>query len=140
VKSGGKELLRIKFSGKNYDTNKYEVSFADFETCHESYASLAKRAERVQFARGKNSASFPLEFQTKDESKSFLLNMKAGQHVEVEAVGCTVSFYYPNKKEGEEPGIDMFSPDRLTQSGDYLFVITPAPYPGKYSVKFKVTN
>ncbi|HEY9401722.1 MAG TPA: hypothetical protein VIQ24_03435, partial [Pyrinomonadaceae bacterium] len=29
VKSGGKELLRIKFSGKNYDTNKYEVSFAD---------------------------------------------------------------------------------------------------------------
>ncbi|HLL15774.1 MAG TPA: hypothetical protein VK388_11960 [Pyrinomonadaceae bacterium] len=140
VKSGGTELLRIKFSGKNYDTNKYEVGFADFEPCHESYAALAKRAERVRFARGRNSASFPLEFKTKGESKSFLLNMKAGQQVDVEALGCTISFYYPNKTEGEEPGIDMLSPDRLTQSGDYLFVITPAPYPGKYSVKFNVTN
>jgi len=33
VKSGGKELLRIKFSGKNYVTNKYEEHFADFESC-----------------------------------------------------------------------------------------------------------
>lgn len=140
VKSGGKELLRIKFSGKNYDTNKYEVSFADFEPCHESYAALARRAERVRFARGGNSASFPLVFKTGQDSKTFLLNMKAGQHIEVEAIGCSISFYYPNKMEGEEPGIDMFSPERLTQSGDYLFVITPAPSPGKYSVKFKVTN
>jgi hypothetical protein len=139
-KTGGKELLRIKFSGKNYDTNKYEVSFADFEPCDESYASLAKRAERVRFARGKNSASFPVVLKTKADSKSFLLNMKAGQHIEIEAIGCTISFYYPDKKEGEEPSIDMFSPDPLTQSGDYLFVISPAPSPGKYSVKFKVTN
>lgn len=49
-------------------------------------------------------------------------------------------FYYPDKREGEEPSIDGFSPDHLTQSGDYLFVISPAPSPGKYSVKFKVTN
>jgi hypothetical protein len=140
VKSGNRELLRIKFSGKNYDTNKYEVSFADFEPCHESYAALTKRAERVRFAKGKNSASFPLVFKTKDESKPFLLNMRAGQQVEVEAIGCTISFYYPDKTEGEEPAIDMFSPDRLRQSGDYLFVITPAPNPGEYSVKFKVTN
>lgn len=140
VKSGDRELLRIKFSGKNYDTNKYEVSFADFEPCAESYAALAKRADRVRFAKGANSASFPLEFKTKDESKTFLLNMRAGQQIEVEALGCTISFYYPNKREGEEPAIDMFSPDRLTQSGDYLFVITPAPSPGNYSVKFKVTN
>jgi len=140
VKSGGTELLRIKFSGKNYDTNKYEVSFADFEPCGESYAALAKRAVRVQFAKGTNSASFPLVFKTKDESRTFLLNMKAGQQIEVEAAGCTISFYYPNKSEGEEPSIDGFSPDRLTQSGDYLFVISPAPSPGKYAVKFKVTN
>jgi hypothetical protein len=140
VKSGGTESLRIKFSGKNYDTNKYEVSFADFKPCVESYAALAKGAERVRFARGANSASFPLAFKTKDERISFLLNMKAGQRIEVEAPGCTISFYYPDKREGEEPSIDGFSPDRLTQSGDYLFVISPAPSPGKYSVKFKVTN
>jgi hypothetical protein len=140
VKSGGTESLRIKFSGKNYDTNKYEVSSADFEPCVEGYAELAKGAQRVRFARGANSASFPLTFKTKDDRRAFLLNMKAGQRMEVEAPGCTISFYYPDKREGAEPSIDGFSPDRLTQSGDYLFVISPAPSPGKYSVKFKVTN
>ncbi|HEY0170071.1 MAG TPA: hypothetical protein VGB98_03390 [Pyrinomonadaceae bacterium] len=140
VKSGGKELLRIKFRGKNYDTNKYEDSFADFEACDEGYAALAKRAKRVQFARGANSASFPVVFKARNETKSFLLNMKAGQRIEVDAHGCTISFYYPDKREGEEPAIDTFSPDRLTQSGDYLFVISPAPEPGTCSVKFKVTN
>ena len=140
VKSGGTESLRIKFRGRNYDTNKYDDSYADFESCNEDYAALAKRAERVRFARGTNSASFPLSFKTKDERRAFLLNMKAGQRIEVEAAGCTISFYYPDKREGEEPSIDGFSPDRLTQSGDYLFVISPAPSPGKYSVKFKVTN
>jgi hypothetical protein len=140
VKSGNTELLRIKFSGKNYDTNKYEVSFADFKPCDKGYAALAKRAARVRFAKGTNSASYPLVFKTKDDSRAFLLNMKAGQRVEVDAVGCTIKFYYPNKREGEEPAIDGFSPDPLTQSGDYLFVISPAPSPGEYSVKFKVTN
>ena len=140
VKSGGTESLRIKFSGKNYETNKYEVSFADFKPCGESYAALAKGAERVRFARGANSANFPLAFNTKDERRAFLLNMKAGQRIEVEAAGCTITFYYPDKREGEEPSVDGLSPDRLTQSGDYLFVISPAPSPGKYSVKFKVTN
>lgn len=140
VKRGNKELLRIKFSGKNYETNKYEESFADFEPCDQSYAALSRRAVRVQFARGTNSASYPVVFKTKGESKTFLLNMKAGQQLQVEAHGCTISFFYPNKQEGEEPAIDDLSPDRLTQSGDYLFVISPAPAPGKYSVKFKVTN
>lgn len=140
AKSGDKESLRIKFRGKNYQTNKYEVSFADFEPCDEGYAALAKRAKRVQFARGANSASFPVEFKTKRESKSFLLNMKAGQRIEVEAHGCGISYYYPDKREGEEPAIDTWSPDRLTQSGDYLFVISPAPEPGKRLINFKVTN
>jgi hypothetical protein len=66
--------------------------------------------------------------------------MKAGQRIKVEAAGCTISFYYPDKREGGEPSIDGFSPDRLKQTGDYLFVISPAPSPGKYSVKFTVTN
>ncbi|HEX8291274.1 MAG TPA: hypothetical protein VF570_05950, partial [Pyrinomonadaceae bacterium] len=85
VRSGGAESLRIKFRGKNYDTNKYEDSFANFEACKEDYAALAKGAERVRFARGTNSASFPLAFKTKDDRRVFLLNMKAGQRVEVEA-------------------------------------------------------
>jgi hypothetical protein len=33
VKHGNRESLRIKVFGKNYDTNKYEESFADFESC-----------------------------------------------------------------------------------------------------------
>jgi hypothetical protein len=140
AKSRDAELLRIKFAGKNYDTNKYEVSLAEFEPCGESYTALVKKAKRVRFAKGASAASFPLVFKTKDESNSFLLNMRAGQRIEVEAPGCTISFYYPNKREGAEPAIDTFSPERLTQSGDYLFVISPAPSPGEYSVKFKVTN
>jgi len=140
AKSGGKETLRIKFRGKNYDTNKYEVSFADFQPCEESYAVLTKKAKRVQFARGANSANFSMTFKTKRETKSFLLNMKAGQQIEIEAPGCGFTIYRPDKSEYEEPAIDTWSPDRLTQSGDYLFVFSPAPYPGKRSINFKVTN
>ena len=33
VRKGRWELLRIKVFGKNYDTNKYEESFAYFEPC-----------------------------------------------------------------------------------------------------------
>lgn len=140
VKSGDTESLRIKFSGKNYDTNKYETSFADFKPCEEGYAALAKRAKRVRFARGTSSASFTESFKSKREQKTFLLNMRAGQRVEIEALGCGISYYYPDKREGEEPAIDTFSPDPLTQSGDYLFVISPAPNPGTCSINFKVTN
>lgn len=140
VRSGGAESLRIKFRGRNYETNKYEDAFAVFETCNPGYANLAKKATRVRFARGASSASFPLAFKTKDERRSFLLNMRAGQRVGVEAAGCTISFYYPDKREGAEPSIDAFSPDRLTQSGDYLFVIGRAPSPGRCTVKFTVTN
>lgn len=141
AKSGDKESLRIKFSGKNYETNKYAVRFADFESCDEGYAVLARSAQRVQFARGANSASFPVSFKTKYESKSFLLNMRAGQQIAVAAPGCGISFYYPDKREYEEgTAIDTWSSDGLTQSGEYLFVIKPAPNPGKCSITFKVTN
>lgn len=33
VRKGHRELLRIKVFGKNYNTNKYEDSFAYFEPC-----------------------------------------------------------------------------------------------------------
>lgn len=141
VKSGDQELLRIKFSGKNYETNKHEVRFADFEPCDEGYAVLAKSAKRVQFGRGASSASFPASFKTKYERKSFLLNMKAGQQIAVAAPGCGISFYYPDQRGFEEgTAIDTWSSDGLTQSGDYLFVISPAPNPGECLIKFKVTN
>jgi hypothetical protein len=141
VKTGERESLRIKFSGKNYKTNQYEVRSADFAPCEESYAVLAGSAKRIQFARGANSASSPVSFKTKDERKSYFLNMKAGQRIAVEAPGCGISFYYPDKREYEEgTAIDTWSSDALTQSGDYLFVIKPVLEPGACSVKFKVTN
>ena len=139
--AGAKESLRIQFSGKNYVTNKYEVRFAEFESCHDGYADLATAARKVQFSRGANAASFLVSFKTPRENKSFLLNMRAGQKVAVAAPGCGISFYYPDKTAYEEgTAIDTWSSDRLTQSGDYLFVISPAPEPGKCSVRFKVTN
>ncbi|MCA1613878.1 MAG: hypothetical protein LC800_06965 [Acidobacteria bacterium] len=141
VKSGGKESLRIKFSGTNQETNRRETRFADFASCGEGYAELAKSAARVRFARGANSASFPASFKTRRERKSFLLNARAGQRLAVEAPGCGISFYYPDKSGYEEgTAIDAWSSDGLTQSGDYLFVITPAPEPGKCAISFKVTN
>ncbi len=39
VKSGDEELLRIKFSGKNYVSNEYEDRFVDFESCNVGYAN-----------------------------------------------------------------------------------------------------
>lgn len=35
VRSRGRELLRIKFYGKNYVTNKYEARWDDFEPCRQ---------------------------------------------------------------------------------------------------------
>ena len=143
VKSGRKESLRIQFSGKNYKTNRYEVSFADFESCggaENDYMTFASSAKRVQFASGANSASFIVSFKTQEERKTFLLKMKAGQQIAVEAPGCGISFYHPDKSEGTEPAFDTWSSDTLTQNGDYLFVIRPAGELGKCAVNFKVTN
>ncbi len=141
VKSRQGEILRIQFSGKNYVTNKYEVRYADFISCVEGYETSAKAARRVQFARGADSASFQLAFQTKSESQSFRLNLRAGQRIAVESPGCGISFFYPDKRSYEEgSAIDAWSADSLSQSGDYLFVIRPAADVRACSVTFKVTN
>lgn len=140
TKSGGGETLRIKFRGKNYETNKYEDSLADFESCAEGYDALARSAKRVRFAKGANAASFPVSFATQRERKTFLLNAKARQTIEVEAPRCGITIYRPDKSEYDEPAIDTWSQERLTQSGDYLFVIKPAGEPGTCSVRFKVTK
>lgn len=141
VKPGAKEKLRIKFYGKNYQTNKYEVHFEDFDPCEEDYAVLAASAKRVQFASGADSASFPVAFKTTKEIRSFLLKIKAGQKIAVEASGCGISFYYPDQRPYTEgTSIDTWSSDVLTQGGDYLFVIKPVLEPGKCSVTFKITD
>ncbi|MCU1266789.1 MAG: hypothetical protein JWM21_3107 [Acidobacteria bacterium] len=141
VKTRRKELLRIKFFGKNYDTSKYQVYFADFGRCDEDYATLAASATRVQFVNATESATFPVAFKTTHERKAFLLKLKAGQKIAVAASGCGISFYYPDQKPfAGAVVIDTWSSDPLTQGGDYLFVIQPILEPGKCSATFKVGN
>lgn len=50
LKPAESEILRIKFYGKNYETNKYADYFADFELCEPSYAALAVK-RRLQVRR-----------------------------------------------------------------------------------------
>lgn len=142
AQSGGKEVLRIKFRGKNYDTNKYEDSLAAFEPCGESYAALAKGAKRIQFARGANSATFPLAALAGSRgtrgTATFLINAAKSQVLEIQAHGCSVEVYLPSKKiyEYVEPGseggsektygdtqMDMMTIDELPASGNYLIVL-----------------
>ncbi len=160
AKSGGEETLRIKFRGKNYDTNKYEDSFAAFEPCGEGYAALAKGAKRIQFARGANSAKFPLAALARSQgtkgTATFLINAGKSQTLGIEAHGCSVEVYLPNKKlyEYVEPGsegeseksyltsqMDMMTIDALPVSGNYLIVLrklTEDSAPGTLTVT--VTN
>ena len=49
VKSGDQEALRIKFTGKNYETNKYEDRFADFASCP---AASAQATDEIASIRG----------------------------------------------------------------------------------------
>ena len=127
VTTPDKESLRIKFYGRNYNINRNEVYTADFASCEPSYAALAKGARRVSFANGANSASVAVALKGKQERSTFLLNLGKGQAASVQAIGCGISFYYPNRTQYEEgTAIDSWSSKALAQSGDYLFVISPA--------------
>ncbi|MGB8506999.1 MAG: hypothetical protein WCD76_01210 [Pyrinomonadaceae bacterium] len=152
LKRGDKESLRIKFSGKNYETNKYEESLADFESCDGSsgkagagsagagYADLVKTAQTVRFARGATSASVRLdslvEFQAMRAPATFLVNAAKSQSLDVKADGCTVEVYLPDGKHYEyvewESGsertfagsqIDMMQIKALPATGNYLIVL-----------------
>lgn len=114
VQRGGKESLRIKFYGKNYQTNKYEDSFAYFESCEASasgasasdakpsYADLAKTAQTIRFARGASSASVRLDSLTgaqgTEATATFFVNAARSQSLDIKAYGCSVQVYLPNKK------------------------------------------
>lgn len=137
-KVGDAETLQVKIYGKNYETNKYSTYFATYESCDPSYETLFKKAKRISFAKGATSATTNVTLASIDDKKAFLLKLGKGQKFRVEAIGCGISFYYPDKTEYEEgTAIDMWGSDSLTQSGDYLFVISPAGTQLTCNVNFK---
>lgn len=138
--SANGEILRIKFYGKNYETNKNANYSADFVSCEPGFAMLAKGAKRISFAKGAKSAAFPLSFKTQSERQAFWLGAHKGQTVSVMSPGCGISAYYPNKTADNEGGIDTFSLENIAQSGDYLFIIRPAGEPGNCETTFEITN
>lgn len=152
LKRGDKESLRIKFSGRNYQTNKYEESFADFESCAAGsnnpapsdaapdYATLMKKAQTVRFARGASSASLRLDSLAGSgeatATATFLLNAARSQTLEIRADGCRIEVYLPSRKlyeyvEWEAAGEKTYASsqmDRMTikalpATGNYLIVL-----------------
>ncbi len=133
----GRDALRIQRYGRDYNTSQYSNYNADYESCEPGYAALAKSARRVSFARGAASAGAAVALRGRNERKSFLLNLRKGQGAAVSAAGCGISFFYPDKSRYEEGiAIDAWSSNALPQSGDYLFVISPAGLPGNCNVTF----
>ena len=134
------EILRVKFYGKNYKTNRYANYSTDFVSCSPSYATLAKQAKRVSFAKGAKSADVGVSFKVQSERKVFRLGARQGQTISVMSPGCGISAYYPDKTADQEGGIDTFSLKNITQTGDYLFVITPAGEPGDCATTFEINS
>lgn len=158
VAARGGELLRIQFYGKNYDTNKYQNSFSYFESCEPSYAALAKTGQTIRFARRANSATVRLEslarFQAMKAPATFMIGAARGQVLEIQADGCSIQLYLPDKKlfeyvESEENGkkfmgntqLDRMSTVKLPQTGNYLVVLRKAAENMRpETVTFKVTR
>ena len=156
LKIGGEEVLRIKFHGKNYDTNKFADYDADFESCEPSYAALSKMAKAVQFAKGKSSATAPLSFKDTKERRIFSINVRKGQTLDIMANGCKISAYLPTGKpyqfveweneDGTEKTytgsmIDMVEIKPIPQTGNYLVVLQKMAEDARPdSVTFKITN
>lgn len=140
AQSADGEILRIKFYGKNYETNKNADYLADFVPCEPSFATLAKQAKRILFAKGAKSAAFTLSFKIQSERKAFRLGARKGQTVSVMSPGCRISVYYPDKTADREGGIDTFSLENVAQTGDYLFVLSPAGEPGDCATTFEISN
>ncbi len=138
VGSGESEKLRVTLFGRNYNTNKWSNYTVDYKSCASPYAAASQTARRIAFAKGTSSWSTTLTFKGKDEKQSFWLGLRAGQKVSVTAPGCGISFFYPDKKPYEEgTAIDTWGSDSLPQTGDYVFVISPAGEPGTCLAKFE---
>lgn len=129
--------LQVTLYGKNYNTNRWGNYTVVYKACASPYDLAVRSAKRVTFAKGTTSASYELAFKAKDERQSFLLNLRAGQAASATAPGCGISFFYPDKKPYEEgTAIDTWGSESLPQSGEYLFVISPAGEPGRCSLAF----
>lgn len=159
ARDGGRELLRIKFRGRNYETKRYEDYVAEFEPCHEAgYEALAEGAQTVRFDRGANSKTLGLSsraaFQAMREPATFLISVARSQSLEITAEGCTIQVYLPSKKlyefvEWEGGGEKTFVGSRLDRAviealpatGTYLIVLRkPAENMRPETVTFKATN
>ncbi|HEV7642977.1 MAG TPA: hypothetical protein VGO50_03465 [Pyrinomonadaceae bacterium] len=151
LSKGTEEILRIKVYGKNYTTNKYEVSSADYKSCTPSYAGLTAIAKPVAFAKGSTSAKMNLTFADNNEWKVFSISARKGQSLTVEAYGCGIKVYLPDKKiheENEEGGgkastlLDVVSIFPLQQTGTYLVMLQNAGGQPQRSreVIFKITD
>lgn len=131
--------LKVTLYGKNYNTNKWGNYAVTYTNCTPPVDALRKTASRVNFSKGSTSAEVATTFTAKGQERGFLLNLRAKQRVTVFAPGCGISFLYPNGKRYEEgTAIDSWGTTSLPQSGDYLFIISPAGEPGMCSVKFEV--
>lgn len=145
VPSAGRELLRIKF----YNGQRLNASI-DYFDC---YSVMAKRATRVQFAKGASAAQISNPIESAASQAFFLLNVRKGQYVGVVAFGYTLEIYFPNgnvyafvESAGTERdttvNLDALGTDvPVPQSGDVLIRVTKAgesSNPGKAT--FFVTN
>jgi hypothetical protein len=154
LENDGGEILRIKFYGKNYETNKYADYFADFAPCEPNYDSLLKMATPVQFAKGKTAATVPLSFKNAADQKVFSLNVRRGQKLDIDATGCKISVYLPDgglyelvewesggEKTFASSAIDRTTIKRIPQKGNYLIVLGKmAENTRPDAVTFKITN
>jgi len=132
------EKLRVTLYGKNYNTNKWSNYTVDYRSCLDPYVEAVKIAARVTFLKGTSAWASGISFKSKGEKKSYWLGLRAGQQVSVTAPGCGISFFYPDKTPYEEgTAIDTWGSEKLPQSGDYLFVLTPAGEPGSCTLRFE---
>lgn len=139
VKVGGKDVLRVTLYGKNNTTGKVGSYTVDYKACASPYDAAAANAKRITFAKGTSSATLTEKFTSQSQKYSYWLNLRAGQSISVFAPGCGISFFYPNKTPYEEgTEIDTWGTEKLTQTGDYLFSISPAGEPGTCTIKFEV--
>lgn len=145
AKSGGAEILKVKFYGKG----KASVYALDFESCEPSFKALAQTAKRVTFAKGASSA----KVSAIGSKQAFLINVRQGQFIGAVAFGYSVKIYYPNGEiyaldenpddelqvKEQTTNLDFSGSDAVPTSGDALILLEIAPE-GTGKAEFFVKN
>jgi hypothetical protein len=154
AKKGAEEVLKIRVYGKNYVTNKYATTWAEYGSCRPSYAGLRSKAKPVSFTKGVSSAAMKVTFANKNEWKTFSIATRKGQKLEIDAPGCFITLYLPDKTLYdflENPGqadsgksaagLDMMKISPLLQGGNYLIAVQAAGDElGARKITVKITN